>query len=365
MMLWCAIVGLTKMFLTQKMGRQKYNEILEDFQNYVLRSNNALPEPEEDEKNANKIKRKKDHIQFSNELQLVLLHHWTIRSSMYYSPIVAAKLKLYQKGQKENIDYILAKMAVPQKEAQQYWESMDTAMQKEFYDRFKQQALDHFGEDILYGSFTKQHGDYDDLRASDMGYALTALLEDEESLRDLEDENEVFELLEQNFKSSMDALEPQNMKQLQIGLRRAKHLQQSIADKALEIISKGRIKSKGFFRCCEIFEKNVFYTPLAISTLSLFVQNTYTERMRQNKRAPKPLIMGAWNDISNTYTVCGLPETTVRRKLNKNPFGKAFKQAALRVDARVRNITFETYLIEIQKDDWKKFLDYLQQISIL
>ena len=35
-----------------------------------------------------------------------------------------------------------------------------------------------------------------------------------------------------------------------------------------------------------------------------------------------------------------------------SPFGKAFKQAAQRVEARVRNITFETYLIEIQKDDW-------------
>jgi len=367
MMLWCAIVGLTKMFLNQKMGRQKYNEIMEEFQTYVLRRNNPVVEDEEEEKNAQKVKekRKRDHIQFSNELQLFLLHHWTIRNSMIYSPIVAAKLKLYQDRQIQHIDYILAKMAIPQKEATEKWESMDLTVQKEFYERFKKQATEHFGEDILYGSFTKQHGDHDHLRASDMGFALSALLEDEEILRDVEEEDEVYKVLEENFKSSMDALEPQNVRQLQLGLSRAKNLQQTTADKALDIIQKNRISSIGFFRYCEIDEKNKFYTPLAISSLALFVQNTYTERMRQSKRAAKPLVLGAWNDINNTYTVCGIPETTVRRKLNKNPFGKAFKQAAQRVEARVRNITFETYLIEIQKDDWKKFLDYLQQISIL
>eukprot|EP00493_Phyllostaurus_siculus_P008329 UN08428 len=125
-----------------------------------------------------------------------------------------------------------------------------------------------------------------------MGFALSALLEDEEILRDVEEEDEVYKVLEENFKSSMDALEPQNVRQLQLGLSRAKNLQQTTADKALDIIQKNRISSIGFFRYCEIDEKNKFYTPLAISSLALFVQNTYTERMRQSKRAAKPLVLG-------------------------------------------------------------------------
>ena len=40
-------------------------------------------------------------------------------------------------------------------EATENWESMDLTVQKEFYERFKKQATEHFGEDILYGSFTK------------------------------------------------------------------------------------------------------------------------------------------------------------------------------------------------------------------
>lgn len=364
LMLWCGIVGLTKMFLYQEMDREEYNERIEDFQTYVLRRNNPFVE-KQDEEGGITTKRKKDHIQFSNELQLIMLHHWTIYDSMFYSPIVAAKLNLWSENGRELIDYLLARMALPMKEAKQDWATVELKLKKEFYERFKKHAIETFGDDILYGSFTKQHGDHENLRAADMVFSLSALLEDEKSLREVEIEDDVYRIVENNFKASMDALDSDNTSQLAKGFWYAKNLQQTIADKALEIIHKRRISSVGFFRCVEIDEKNILYTPMAISKLSLFIQNTYTEWLRQKNKLAKPMVIGAWNDNSNTYTVCGVPTTTTRRKLNKNQFGRAFQNAAQRVDARVRRITFDTYLLEIQKDDWKKFLQYLKENTVL
>lgn len=361
-MLWWAIVGLTKMFIHQQMDRLQYNELVEEFRGFVLRKNTPFVE-QNDDQGGLVIRRKKNHIQFSNELQLIMLHHWTIYNSMYYSPIVAAKMNLWKENGKEQIDYLLATMSLPQNEAHQDWDSIELKLQKEFYERFKKHGVKHFGEEIFFGSFTKQHGDFEYLRAADMAHAVCALLEDERDLRDVESEQEVYACVETNFKQSMDALDVENTCKLTQGLANAKRLQHLIAGKALEIINKKRVQSVGMFRYVELGEKNEFYTPLAISNLSLYVQNISTEKYKKMNKQAKPIVVGAWNDGSNTYTVCGVP---VKRShhLHRNPFGRAFRIAAEGVKARVRNITFETYLMEIQRDDWKQFVEKLHEVMV-
>jgi len=368
LMLWCSIIGTTTMFVNQRMDRNHYNELVEEYQNFCLRKNNPVRDVPGSELSDQRKRRPKNHVQFSQELQLVMLHHWTIYNSMFYSPVVAAKLGLWKEKGQARIDYLLARMALPKKEANQEWDSIEEKLQNEFYQRFDEHAVQELGEDIKFPSFTKQHGEFENLRASDVVYSLSALLEDETSVREaiLSDEGEsaIYTCVENSFKESMDALDLNNQHLLKQGFSQARRLQRGIANKALEILNKGRVKSCGIFRYAQIDEKNEFYTPLSLTKLTIFIQNLWTERMRSNNRTEKPLVCGAWNDQTNTYVVCGLPKSLNRQERNKNPFGTSFRKAAQSFEARVRNITFDTYLMEIQKDHWPKFVDELHAAMI-
>merc|ERR1719270_2360997 len=117
----------------------------------------------------------------------------------------------------------------------------------------------------------------------------------------------------------------------------------------------------GIFRMVVMDEKNEFYTPISISKLTKYIQACHQDRVRAKR---KPLITACWNDPRNTYTVCGVPSQRNRQHVTKNPFGRAFRRAAEAIKARVRLITFETYLLEIQKDDWSKFIEQLHTVLI-
>merc|ERR1711879_332655 len=115
------------MGLNQQITTDKYNEIINDFQELVLRKNNPLVESSEvlssgSSQSSQKIKkRKRNHIEFNNDYHLAMLHHWTIYDSMFYSRHVAAKLGLWKEKGAEGINYLLAKMTIPTDEARQPW----------------------------------------------------------------------------------------------------------------------------------------------------------------------------------------------------------------------------------------------------
>lgn len=197
-----------------------------------------------------------------------------------------------------------------------------------------------------------------------MVYSLSSLLEDESDFQGAQTEEEIYSGVEQNFTSSLDAFSVEYIDILKSGFNKAKHLQLNIANKALELLNKNKVQSCGVFRYVTIEERNSFYTPIAIAKLTLFLQNTCTERKRLTNKIPKPMVVAAFNEQSNTYTVCGVPRAKDRQHLKKNPFGRGFKTAALHVNARVSNITFETFLMEIQKDDWSGFITQLHAVLI-
>eukprot|EP01084_Bolivina_argentea_P192790 330891_1 len=68
--------------------------------------------------------RQSDHIQFSTEFRFTLMRFWTLYDSMYYSRYVATKLGVWKERGKDNLKYILAKMALPLNEAQQPYNNM-------------------------------------------------------------------------------------------------------------------------------------------------------------------------------------------------------------------------------------------------
>lgn len=293
-----------------------------------------------------------------------MLHHWTIYDSMFYSRHVAAKLGLWKENGAEGINYLLAKMTIPTNEASQPWSSVEQNIQKVFHEKFRTHAIQRVGEEVEFGSFTKQHGDFQSIRAADMVFALTALLENENKYS--EDEDSGKKNTDKNFKQSMDALEVNNIEILRTGIHLAIKFRKKVADKALEIVNKNRVVSSGAFRYIDITEKTDFYTPLAITQLANWIQHINSERKNIQKGGSssraKPFICAVYNEETNKYTICGIPSR--KRSDLKNRFGSCFEKAALSVRARVQKITFEEYKIEIQKDDWSKFLEKLHSEAI-
>lgn len=369
--LWCAILGITKMLVYRELDRESYNELIENCQEEILYQKKSIIESQIDFSQylfLNKlfpsqilISNQLNNIQISNEIQLILLHHWSIFKSIYYSPHMASKYNFWKDNGTKRIEKILANILMPLKEAHQNWFSLDINLQENFYSQFEKISMESLGEELFFCSFTKQHGDFHKLRASDLIHALSALLQDERTAIGNNNENKLNMILEKNFKRSMDSLDSKHQYALKTGFELAKYMQKNIIEKAFEISKKKKIESCGPINYVTIDEKTRFYTPLLISRLSLLIQNFENQNKSKINRN-KPLVCAVWNYKYDTYTICGLPKIKISHSLKKNPFGMLFQEASIIVCAKVQEITFETFLIEVQKDDWGKFLSQLFQI---
>ena len=80
--LWLAILGLTDLFIQNKISYEHYMKFAVDLQNEVSRLN---------------IMDHKDDgvIQNENDFRFMLLRHWTLYDSIYYSNYVAAKFGVW------------------------------------------------------------------------------------------------------------------------------------------------------------------------------------------------------------------------------------------------------------------------------
>merc|ERR1719219_1515067 len=130
------------------------------------------------------------------------------------------------------------------------------------------------------------------------------------------------------------------------------------------LIEKRMIQSNGHFRQATIEQKNTFTNPVALGKLGLFVVDAHKEHMesmgRKHKYRELPLILASLCDVRNSYMVVGIPQNKRVSTRKGNRFGHAFQEARTKVEARARHSGFETAVIEIQRDDYDKFVTYLQ-----
>lgn len=101
--------------------------------------------------------------------------------------------------------------------------------------------------------------------------------------------------------------------------------------------------------------------PLSLTKLTLFL----SEATRSTRRAATPLLLAAYQALTDTYlVVIWTPNNSGDGGGQRNRFGMAFNNAAVRIRARVKHDGFDSAMIEIKAGDLKGFLQTLQHISL-
>jgi cell division control protein 45 len=101
--------------------------------------------------------------------------------------------------------------------------------------------------------------------------------------------------------------------------------------------------------------------PLSLTKLTLFL----SEATRGSKRARTPLLLAAFQALTDTYLVVVWTSNAGGEESSRNCFGIAFRRAAQTVRARVKHDGFDSAMIEVKSEDLKGFLQTLQTIPLL
>lgn len=119
----------------------------------------------------------KAHISFDQDFRFMLMHHWTLHDSMYYSNYVASKLGLWKDRSNSNkLQHLLARMGFKLTEAKQNYTNMKGELKKRLPEALAQYAGEFGLTDVVYGTFKKQRAFGSTISAADCVHIVSAML---------------------------------------------------------------------------------------------------------------------------------------------------------------------------------------------
>mmetsp|Transcript_23927 Transcript_23927/g.64676 ORF Transcript_23927/g.64676 Transcript_23927/m.64676 type:complete len:162 (-) Transcript_23927:118-603(-) len=104
-------------------------------------------------------------------------------------------------------------------------------------------------------------------------------------------------------------------------------------------------------------QDNLLAQPVALGKLAHFLVEIHRVNSKWVGTKARPLILLA--ERISTYLVVGVGCPEVAGEFVKNTFGKAFKLAAEGINARFRHNSFDTSVMEIERDDVHRFIESL------
>ena len=162
-LLWLSIVSLTDQFVHQRMSQQRYEANVLEHESHVRVKGNS------DGENTVEINdgthdttvpvADTDSIQTEEELNLMLLRHWSLYDSLLHSPYFATKLNTWSDNGRSNLELLLAKMGIPLVECRQQYSMMQPSLKR----RLKDLLEDHGGaygltDNLTFRSFKRNIG---------------------------------------------------------------------------------------------------------------------------------------------------------------------------------------------------------------
>ncbi|TBU65661.1 CDC45-like protein [Dichomitus squalens] len=170
-----------------------------------------------------------------------------------------------------------------------------------------------------------------------------------------------------NFWAAFDALSDINRLREAITLSMALH--RAIIRQGSSIIDKQDIKTLRGHRVVILTQGPdlpLFVHPGVLGRLALWLVDALRDRVEattaaysRSKRKSLPFVLACLNEKAGTYIVVGVTGAADFDDIRKNEFGLAFLDAKERCNARTRHGTFDTSVLEINKDDLKVFLETL------
>ena len=291
-------------------------------------------------------------ITYDKDLLLALYRHWTVEASLRHSVPTAVSLRLWSIRGEQRLKELLAEMGLPLAQSKQRFSAMDLVLRQEFRQMVEKLAGKYKVDTIIGTSFTLQYGYRFKYCASDVVYAMLALMES--SSKD--------KLPQRCFLEALDCLSRTKKDILQSGVEKAKLMLSSIFKTAQSILQMKQIRSAGSFLYIIIPEgvadNHVFAHPHPLIMLAQFTLKAYVDSSK-NRRAPEwPLIVSSiCNTESGTCLVVGIPP--VCEDQPRSLFGRAFEQAAKNTNSYIEADYFDTTIIRLKTEERAKFLDAL------
>ncbi|ENN71753.1 hypothetical protein YQE_11573, partial [Dendroctonus ponderosae] len=391
-LLWLAIVALTEQMLSGKIDNTQYTL---EIGLALYYSNESLPLMAHCKRLQNKTSdtdvQTSLKIVFEKDLKLTLYRHWTVEHSLKYSMFTAVRLKLWTLKGDMKIHQLLADMGLPLVQSRQHFKSMDLQLRKEFHGSLEKLAEKYNLQDIEFASFILQYGFRNKFCASDIVYALLAILEASVSACRRSGANYYAIFLqprdkkpEELFNQALDCLSRSKVEVMNNAMERAKNIAKTLFKTVQSAVDMKQIITAGPFVYYIIREAYVSMSrnrkastlPLIVSAPKDLERGTclllgippvcensprkwaYVSMSRNRKASTLPLIVSAPKDLERgTCLLLGIPP--VCENSPRNFFGKAFEQAADKMKCEVNCDYLDTSYIELRTEDRTRFFDAL------
>eukprot|EP00095_Tigriopus_kingsejongensis_P001973 maker-scaffold886_size84816-snap-gene-0.33 protein:Tk01973 transcript:maker-scaffold886_size84816-snap-gene-0.33-mRNA-1 annotation:"cell division control protein 45 homolog" len=347
-LLWWAIVGLAEQRLLLKSENDQHLLQIDEVRDHVTRLNNRM---DADNVAVNCLK-----VSFDKELNLVLYRHWTIYDSLIHSLYTASKFKIWTLKGKQRLSEFLAELGLPLVQCRQNFSTMDLQLRNEIVPMFEKMADRYKLDEVTSGEFQASFGFRHKFSASDVVYAVLALMEHSGPDRQASD----------SFLQAMDCLSRSQIATLEEGVGAARHLITAVMEQVQNFLDLRLIVSAGPFLYAVIQDgtpnANMFAHPNSLLLLAHYTLRAHVAVTNSKKANTLPLVISAPLDLSGGIClVAGVPPVSDRSR--KNLLGKAFEQALKRTNSRYRLEYFDTSIVQLKTEDRSKFFDGL--ISLL
>jgi len=346
--LWWGIVGITDQYVSNRVRPEQYKT---NVYKYMLHQHTQRLQSKADANNRAQLL-----LEPLEDLQLPLYRHWNVSEALTHSLPVASAIKVWTGSGTRKIKELVAQIGLPLTQAAEKYHYMEERFKTDFPKQLEMKAPNFGIKNLKVTSFTAQRGFGYKYTAADTAIAINALLE----LASGDD-------LVKNFEEALEALrtEQPTMCRMQDGIELAKGQLRAILNTINSQIETNNIINAGPFLYMNMKESpdnHMFAHPVSIRLLSAYLLHSFCRsqpKQRREKIRSLPLVLAAprGEAAPGKKLVCGCPP--LASTSNKNPFGKAFKEAGARSQSRIDYQFMDDSLLQIETDDFLKFMEAL------
>ncbi|XP_024882547.1 cell division control protein 45 homolog [Temnothorax curvispinosus] len=347
-MAWWAIVGSTEQSILSKV--ESRISVLEEgsLQAHVSRLTHRQGVDIDKQQQQQSIVK----VTYDKDLQLALYRHWTVEASLKYSMSTAISLRLWSIRGEQRLKEVLAEMGLPLVQSRQLFRAMDLTFRQEFRQMVEKLAGKYNVSSIIGTSFTLQYGYRFKYCASDMVYAMLALLDS--TTKDRQPQR--------CFLDALDCLSRTKKDVLESGIEKAKFMLHNIFKTAQSVLEAKQVKNFGSFLYLGVPDGNIdnylFAHPHPLIMLAQFALKAYVNSSRNRRASEWPLVASAvFNVEEGSCLLVGIPP--VCEDQPRSLFGKAFEQAAKNKNCYIEADYFDSTIIRLKIEERPKFLDAL------
>ncbi|XP_012350397.1 cell division control protein 45 homolog isoform X2 [Apis florea] len=296
-MIWWAIVGCTERTILDKIESRL--SILEEgfLQAHVSRLSHKQGTEDDKPQQQSAVK-----ITYDKDLLLVLYRHWTVEASLRHTVPTAVSLRLWSLRGEQRLKELLAEMGLPLAQSKQRFSAMDLALRQELRQMVEKLAGKYKLDTVIGTSFTLQYGYKFKYCASDIVYAMLALMESSSKEK----------LPQRCFLDASDCLSRTKKDILENGVEKAKLMLISIFKTAQAILQMKQIKSAGSFLYIIISDGTadslVFAHPYPLMMLAQFTLKAYVDSSKNRRASEWPLVASSiYNAEERLCFMVGIP----------------------------------------------------------